>query len=124
MRKTLRIAAASALALPLTLGAAGVAFADDVTETQTQGVVGAASGLQNAATGQANGSVAPVTQANPAANASDIAGLSDFANEGVVDGSSQEIVQDNSIDSSNEQANAAEIAQSQRTVLDQVTGLG
>ena len=122
MRKSIRIAAASALALPLALGASGVAFADDTTVTQE--TAGSATGAQGADVSQGNGSAAPVTQVNPAANAEGIAGLSNFANEDVRGGSGQSVVQDNSIESSTEQGNVASVEQAQKTVLDQTAGLG
>ncbi|GAA1392241.1 hypothetical protein GCM10009613_36490 [Pseudonocardia kongjuensis] len=122
MRKSIRIAAASALALPLALGVSGVAFADDTTITQD--TAGSATGAQGADVSQGNGSAAPVTQVNPAANAEGIAGLSNFANEDVRGGSGQSVVQDNSIESSTEQGNAASVEQAQKTVLDQTAGLG
>lgn len=124
MRKSIRIAAASALALPLALGVSGVAFADDTTVTNTQETAGSATGAQGADVSQGNGSAAPVTQANPAANADGIAGLSNFANEDVRGGSGQSVVQDNSIESSTEQGNSASVEQAQKTVLDQTAGLG
>ncbi|BBF98833.1 MULTISPECIES: hypothetical protein [Pseudonocardia] len=125
MRKSIRIAAASALALPLALGVSGVAFADDdTTVTSTQETAGSATGAQSADVSQDNGSTAPVTQVNPAANADGIAGLSNFANEDVHGGSGQSVVQDNSIESSTEQGNAASVEQAQKTVLDQTAGLG
>ena len=122
MRKSIRIAAASALALPLALGVSGVAFADDTTITQD--TAGSATGAQGADVSQGNGSAAPVTQVNPAANAEGIAGLSNFANEDVRGGSGQSVVQDNSIESSTEQGNVASVEQAQKTVLDQTAGLG
>ncbi|MEU6701320.1 hypothetical protein [Pseudonocardia sp. NPDC046786] len=122
MRKSIRIAAASALALPLALGVSGVAFADDTTITQE--TAGSATGAQGADVSQGNGSTAPVTQVNPAANAEGIAGLSNFANEDVRGGTGQSVVQDNSIESSTEQGNAASVEQAQKTVLDQTAGLG
>ncbi|MCM3845913.1 MULTISPECIES: hypothetical protein [Pseudonocardia] len=124
MRKSFRIAAAAALAVPMTIGAAGMAFADhergDRSETSTQETAGSATGTQSSESTQGNANGAPVTQANPAANVDGIASLSDFANEDVRGGSGQEIVQDNSIDSSNEQGNKASSEQAQKTVLDQV----
>lgn len=125
MRKSVRTLAATALAVPMTLGAAGMAFADtEITETTGQEVTGSATSGQQAGTGQGNGSFAPVSQVNPAANASDIAGLSDFANEDATTGSDQTVVQDNSVASSNEQGNKASTEQAQKTVLEQLTSLG
>ncbi|GAA1862725.1 hypothetical protein WHI96_01130 [Pseudonocardia tropica] len=124
MRQSVRTLAAAAIAVPMTLGAAGMAFADDTVE-QGQASEATASSEQGAATEQGNSSFAPVTQANPALNVSDVLGLSDFANEDYDggEGSGQQIVQDNSIDSSNEQGNTASTEQAQKTVVEQIAGL-
>ncbi|MEQ3551312.1 hypothetical protein WIS52_12605 [Pseudonocardia nematodicida] len=124
MRKSVRTVAAAALAVPMSLGAAGMAFADDTT-TQTQGTGAAATAAQAAETVQGNVSGAPVTQANPALNVSDVLGFSNFANEDFYEGSGsgQSIVQDNSIDSANEQGNAAATDQAQKTIVDQIADL-
>ncbi|MEU6701321.1 hypothetical protein [Pseudonocardia sp. NPDC046786] len=124
MRKSVRTLAAAALAVPMTLGAAGMAFADDTFE-QNQGSDATAGAEQGAGTDQGNASFAPVTQANPAINVSDVLGLSDFASEDVYEGegSGQSIVQDNSIDSSTDQGNAAGTEQVQKTVVEQLTSL-
>lgn len=126
MRKSVRTLVATAMAVPMTLGVAGMAFADegDSTSEQSQTTEGTVSGEQGATTDQGNSSVAPVTQLNPAFNVSDVLGLSDFANEDSEGGSSQSVVQDNSIDSINEQGNSASTDQAQKSVLDQAAGLG
>lgn len=125
MRKSVRALAASALALPMALGVSGVAFADegDFNQDQSQTTEGTVTGEQGATTEQGNSSFAPVTQVNPALNASDILGISDFANEDSEGGDGQSIVQDNSIESSNDQGNASSTEQSQKSVLEQLTSL-
>ncbi|WP_224387673.1 hypothetical protein [Pseudonocardia sp. ICBG1293] len=125
MRKSVRTVVASAMAVPMTLGVAGMAFADegDSTREQTQTTEGTVSGEQGASTEQRNSSLAPVTQLNPAFNVSDVLGLSDFANEDSASGDGQTVVQDNSIDSTTEQGAAASTEQAQKSVLDQATGL-
>ncbi|MEQ3551953.1 hypothetical protein WIS52_15880 [Pseudonocardia nematodicida] len=124
MRKSVRTLVASAMAVPMSLSVAGMAFADDFDFDQDQRQVteGAVSGEQTAGTEQGNTSFAPVTQANPAFNISDVLGLSDFANEDSRGGDSQSILQDNSIESTNDQGNRASTEQSQRSILDQVSG--
>lgn len=125
MRKSVRTLVASAMAVPMTLGVAGMAFADegDSTREQSQTTEGTVSGEQGSSTEQSSSSFAPVTQLNPAFNVSDVLGLSDFANEDSEGGSGQSIVQDNSIDSTNEQGTSASTEQAQKSVLDQTTGL-
>ncbi|GAA4970031.1 hypothetical protein GCM10025792_11450 [Pseudonocardia tropica] len=125
MRKSVRTLIASAMAVPMTLGVAGMAFADegDSTREQSQTTEGTVSGEQGSTTEQSSSSFAPVTQLNPAFNVSDVLGFSDFANEDSEGGSSQSVVQDNSIDSTNEQGNSASTEQAQKSVLDQATGL-
>ncbi|MEQ3552108.1 hypothetical protein WIS52_16665 [Pseudonocardia nematodicida] len=123
MRKSVRTLFATAIAVPMTFGIAGTAFADDFTQEQDQATSGTVSSDQGASTGQSNTSLAPVTQANPAVNASDILGLSDFANEDGVSSEGQSIVQDNSIDSMNEQGNSASTEQAQKSILSQLTSL-
>ncbi|MFG1633860.1 hypothetical protein [Pseudonocardia alni] len=126
MRKSMRTVIASAMAVPMTLGVAGMAFADegDSTREQTQSTEGTVSGEQGASTEQDNSSFAPVTQLNPAFNVSDVLGLSDFANEDSEGGDGQSVVQDNSIDSTTEQGSSASTEQAQKSVLDQAAGLG
>jgi hypothetical protein len=113
------------MAVPMTLGVAGMAFADegDSTREQSQTTEGTVSGEQGSTTEQSSSSFAPVTQLNPAFNVSDVLGLSDFANEDSEGGSSQSVVQDNSIDSTNEQGTSASTEQAQKSVLDQTAGL-
>ncbi|MCM3849681.1 hypothetical protein ND486_26145 [Pseudonocardia sp. DR1-2] len=125
MRKSVRTLVASAMAVPMTLGVAGMAFADegDSTREQSQTTEGTVSGEQGATTEQSSSSFAPVTQLNPAFNVSDVLGLSDFANEDSEGGSSQSVVQDNSIDSTNEQGTSASTEQAQKSILDQTAGL-
>ncbi len=125
MRKSVRTLVASAMAVPMTLGVAGMAFADegDSTREQSQTTEGTVSGEQGSTTEQSSSSFAPVTQLNPAFNVSDVLGLSDFANEDSEGGSSQSVVQDNSIDSTNEQGTSASTEQAQKSVLDQTAGL-
>jgi hypothetical protein len=111
MRKLHRSPAVGALAVPLALAAPGVALAapgDGVAQNQV--VDQAAEQLQDAATGQDNTNVSPVTQVNPAVNAQDIAGLGSFFDEGESD---QGIEQDSSIDSSTEQGNSSRTDQDQ-----------
>ena len=127
MRKSVRTLVASAMAVPMTVGVAGMAFADegDSTREQSQTTEGTVAGEQGSTTEQSSSSFAPVTQLNPAFNVSDVLGLSDFANEDYDggEGSGQQIVQDNSIDSSNEQGNRASTEQAQKTVVEQIAGL-
>lgn len=124
MRKSVRTLAATALAIPMTLGAAGMAFADDTVDIDRNQTAGAeATSEQGATTEQANDNTAPVTQLNPAVNVSDVLGLSDFANEDSDTGSDQSIVQDNSVNSSNDQGNKAGTDQAQKTIVDQLTSL-
>ncbi|MEQ3553374.1 hypothetical protein WIS52_23130 [Pseudonocardia nematodicida] len=129
MRKSVRTLAATALAVPMTLGVAGTALAQDgdvdVNEerTQTQSTTGTASNEQSALTDQANDSISPVTQANPAFNVSDVLGLGNFANEDSVSASEQSIVQDNGIDSTTEQGNVSETDQAQKSLVEQLTSL-
>ncbi|MCO7192654.1 MULTISPECIES: hypothetical protein [Pseudonocardia] len=125
MRKSVRTLVASAMAVPMTLGVAGMAFADegDSTREQSQTTEGTVSGEQGSTTEQSSSSFAPVTQLNPAFNVSDVLGLSDFANEDSEGGSSQSVVQDNSIDSTNEQGTSASTEQAQKSILDQTAGL-
>ncbi|OLL75084.1 hypothetical protein Ae168Ps1_3485c [Pseudonocardia sp. Ae168_Ps1] len=122
MRQTVRTLTATALAVPMTLGVAGMAVADDSSE-QNQTSDATASSGQAAGTDQDNTSLAPVTQANPAVNATDVLGLGAVANEDSDTGTEQSIVQDNGIDSANEQDNAAKTDQAQKTVVEQIAGL-
>jgi hypothetical protein len=123
MRKSVRTLLVSAMAVPMSLGVAGMAFADegDFTQEQGQATEGAVSGEQGASTDQDNGSFAPVTQLNPALNVSDVLGISDFANEDSEGGEGQSIVQDNSIDSTNEQGNSSSTDQAQKSLLSQIS---
>ncbi|MCO7195050.1 hypothetical protein [Pseudonocardia sp. McavD-2-B] len=123
MRKSVRTLLVSAMAVPMSLGVAGMAFADegDFDQDQSQTTEGTVTGEQGAATEQGNSSFAPITQINPALNASDILGISDFANEDSEGGDGQSVVQDNSIESSNDQGNASSTEQSQKSVLEQLT---
>ena len=123
MRKSMRTLIASAMAVPMTLGVAGMALADegDTTTERGQSTEGTSSNEQGAGTEQGNSSFAPVTQTNPAFNVSDVLGLSDFANEDSEGGDGQSVVQDNSIDSTNEQGNSASTDQAQKSMLEQAS---
>ncbi|MFP5021008.1 hypothetical protein [Pseudonocardia phyllosphaerae] len=107
MRKSVRTLLASALAVPMTLGFAGVAMAHGDHGHGHPGdknqIAGSSSVIdQESSTDQksTNFNFAPVTQVNPAVNVP-ILNL----------GGGGAIVQDNSVDSSNTQGNAAETNQ-------------
>lgn len=110
MRKLSRTLTVSALAVPMVVGAAGVALAapggDLLGQATNQGVGQGQGSLID----QGNTNTAPVTQVNPAVNAHDVAGLAGFFNHS---SAGQGIDQDNSVWSSNDQTNTARSAQGQ-----------
>ncbi|MFP5021009.1 hypothetical protein [Pseudonocardia phyllosphaerae] len=110
MRKSVRAVVATALAVPMTLGFAGAAFAhgdhgdhghpgDKNQGAFSQSIIGQKSETKQEST---NVNVAPVTQINPAVN---VPVLNLLGGGGAIE-------QDNSVDSSNLQGNAAETNQS------------
>jgi hypothetical protein len=109
MRTFSRSLAVGALALPLALGGAGLAFADGA---QGQDAIQGSAQDETAGTAQGNANGSPVTQGNPAVNGSDIAGLGSFFDEGSND---QDIRQDNSVDSDTVQGNKAKTMQGEKS---------
>lgn len=110
MRKLHRTLTVGALAVPMAVGAAGVALAAPGGDLLGQAVAQGAGQGQGSLIDQGNTNTAPVTQINPAVNAHDVAGIAGFFNQS---SAAQGIEQDNSVWSSNDQTNAAKSAQGQ-----------
>ncbi|MBN9098196.1 MAG: hypothetical protein J0I49_08815 [Pseudonocardia sp.] len=106
---------AGVIAVPLALAVPGLAFADTGHTTATQ----SGSQDQSNSTGQGNSNIAPVTQVNPAINAQDLLGLGATGTDRHSSGNTshtagrQSITQDNSVSSTNDQANANSSDQNQ-----------